>query len=344
MITVEKRAVYFGARQSGAAAPVEQGAFAGIPSPQFLDAGAARVPSTLTAENTVHDTAIPLNVPAKSHTDGPITAIAIAGDSPIANVRIAVDGHIFSISPDRPYVGALSPTAKVEVMPGRSCPMVYRTPVYVPTYAQYIRDIVTWDMPNVDKILTGTYPLVGIDLAAPRPCAKLEVYRGGVPSHLGGARRAAYTAEMEWQLTSYLDSVQPEPPAPAVYHLNNPAMLAIVDGRRRWTVTAKQLAVGAGGQQARISIWGVEGYKTTNGTDPTLQSPRADSPSFDLLMAATDIPDLTTRDPLIFQYSGNPYWGVFVFVLAAGIGERDNANGSGAAGATGHVAIHAWDD
>lgn len=340
---VEKRTVSFGVRSLGTGTFAnDPGSFAGIPSPQFRDAGAVNVPSTLLAQNTRHVTSVPLLASGRQRTkQGPVSAIAISADSPIASVNLVVGEEVFALSPDRPYVGVIDDSVFVGVMPARNTPMVYRLPDSVPTFTQYRDWVVPWDMATVEKIPAGTFSF-GVDVAAPKPTVKLDIYRGDVSALPRGAR-AAYHAEIEASLIKY--GAQSE--TPAVSSLNNPTLLAIVDGRRRWRVTGYQLPTAVTGYTSlSLRIWGIEGFKSTNGLDPAMASNRIDSPMFDELMAKTAMPDNTTgRDGLVFDYSGNPYWGVLIRVLANTVtndgnrGDAFDANGGKC-----HVALHAWDD
>jgi hypothetical protein len=332
MISVERKIVSFGVRALDTGVFADgPGAFGGIPSPSFLDAGCANVPNdgTLGAQNTLHETAIQILAPGRRHTDGPITAIAIAGDSPIATVNLIIDGIVHRISPERPFVGTVADHQAVSVVPARSTPALFRFPSAAPTYAAYQRWVVPWDMSTIEKIAAGTFGPEG-DTPTPKPIVKLDLYRGGAvfpPTH-----RASYHAELDFEIV--------DEGAFAVGTTSNPALIAIVDGRRRIRVTASKLPVAGGGVACHLEINGIESRKSTNEADGAgLTTPRVDVPTFDELLAKTAITD--QPGCLVFDYEGNPYYAILIRVLSD-TQDADTLNTDGI-GAKGYITLEAWD-
>lgn len=309
--SVEKYIVRFGRRLiPGGVGP---GAWAGKPT-EFLDAGSAIVTNAAKpVQNTLNDTADAIKIAGTKH--APVTAIALAPDSPIAEVDLYISGSSQShrVSIASPFVGCIDRDAHVLVCPVRVMPAIHKIhPTETITIAQYSAWGVPWEM-----VTTERFTALGLDAIAPHPIAKINVYRGAVS--IGAVtRRAGYHASTMWRV--WLDG--------AVN--SKPSLIVVTDGRRRVRVQASRLDVASGGAAATIRIYGVEGFKSADGMSPTVSDGRIDLPSFDELLPATalaDDPDV----PTIFDYMGNPY---FAFVATI----------EGDAGAKGMLQISAWDD
>jgi hypothetical protein len=312
MPSVEKKLIYFGrrARNTGA-----EGAWAGIPHSSLLLAAEFRDSGGLdTALNTFDQSSYLLQGPGQHQVGGPVTAIAIAPDSPIESVDIHIGDpggfNSHRIGVGSPFVGEIHPTARVIVTPTRPLPMLYRDYAGVLSTTAYRRSIVTWEMDQQDIDGIAATPIVGPLL----PC-RLNVYRGQVS--ILPERRAPYHASMVWDVDTGGTPVTPE-------------MFVITDGRRRVRVCATLDTNGP----ASVTIWGVEGRKkihtTIEGAGHPNPSGRIDRPVFDELLAATVIS--SAPDMLVFDYTGNPYQLFCVKVTSA-------VNASG-----GTLDLHAWDE
>lgn len=329
---VQKVIVRFGRRLQ---ATDPNGAWAGMPS-DLYSRGAQSI-GLASVHNERDETAQVVNTP-HSVTRGSIRAIAIAPDSPIEAVDIKIEGQNLAhrVAVGAPFIGDIPENSYIYVTPVRSLPLLYRMPGSVPTFVQYRDWVMPWEMTAVEKIPAGTFGLA-IDAAAPQPLAKLNLYRGDLAHLAAIAKRAPYTAEMDWKLAVYT--------AGAPDLLYQPTLFMIVDGRRRFRVVANRQSIANGGAPASLKVWGVESYKTTSGMNPAISSRLVDAPTFDELLAATAIPD-DENTPLVFDYtpqSGNPYFAVCARIIANDF-VLDANKGPTSTNALGHLRIEAWDE
>ena len=260
------------------------------------------------SNNTIDDVRQQLIAPARAHSQGNVTAIAIAPDSPIAacDLRIAGDNgqSIHRIGPGSPYVGRIDVDRHVDVTVVRDLPMLSRSVLFTgnPDPDQ-INETVWWDCnASID-------PNLGLNIQVP---LRLIVYRGDPPPMQ--ITRAPLYAHVGWKVQDRGGAVATQP-----------GLIIIVDGRRKVRVTAGRRTASG---NASIQINGIEGFKST--VNNQAQGGILDLASQDELLATTLIPDVFAN--LVFDYDGVPYYAFEINILA------------GVIGAQGFITVKAYDE
>jgi len=249
--------------------------------------------------------------PKRFHGDGPVTAIAIAADSPFDSVDMvigtATERNRHRISVGSPFLGVIDEDADVYFAPSGSTPLLQR-PLDLAGVQNARMDLNTlwWDCiapvtaAAEDSLDSLTYP------------CRLNVYRGN--HQLGGINsRGVYEADIEWEIVAVDGFATP----------SIPVMFTLTPGRRRVRVTAGIYQPNGG--NASLAVRGIIGRKFGAFTDSV------DSMAVDELLANSPL-DAAAFTPTVFDYNdGNPY-----FAFLAAITE-------GTIGARGFLNVQAWD-
>jgi hypothetical protein len=307
---IEKLVVRLGARLGAGliVSPNAPGAWSGLLS-EFHEGGAAQI--NLSEDlNSTDETAIDVEVPRRQASAGPITAIAIAPDSPIAECNLHVHGMLpFRIGIGAPFIGTLDEVRTIRISPARSIPALCTVdPTVGPMLATAHRiGVRVWECPQVETYLPGLQ--AGIPLLP----LKLHLYRGSSARLVESQqRRSGYHSELLFNKAAGV----------------TPTLCTIVDGRTRIRVRAMRQTNAEGGQPASLTIYGIDSAKS-GPWHSIVNDGRVDMPTFQELLAVTAIPD-DTHTGLTFDYEGPPYFAISAVV-------------SGTDGAQGSVSISAWD-
>ncbi len=322
MLSAEKITVRFGIKRfNGAALQRSDGGNFGMPDPT-LSRSVATIPRLESAWSFALDAFGPevcgemITVPRRANTaQGPVTAIAIAADSPIESVDLHISGstsHVYRVAPGAPFVGDLDDGDKILVVPNRPTPALLTSnfATAAVTEAQMLEESNWWDAPpaSTDGVVIVPVP------------ARLVLFRGptGPAAAAALSRRARYTASAIWQVRDRGGAVPTEP-----------TFTVLVDGRRRFRVEAGAWNGIAAG--ASLEIRGVIGHTSMIAAGLSTQ---LDLPGFDELLAATvlDATAFAESLPTIYDYMGNPYYAVECMITSGTIGDA------------GYVTVHAWDE
>jgi len=328
-----KQTLRFGARDialavSGAGTE-ENSAFAGFPDPA-LARNVAIIPSLVASwanapitrpfdpnvpEATFPKTAQSLLAPRRQGGEGPITAIAIAPDSPIEALDLYLDGGRIPhrIAPGAPYIGAIDDQARMLFAPVRPLPSLASF-YEITDSANYPTEICAWEIERTfDTQTKGLYP------------ARVNLIRGGI-NPASQHKRAPYVANLVWEIEDRGGAVA-----------TKPTLQVCTDGRRRVRVIATMW--NRPGAAASLEVYGVEGVSAMTRNNSGLNAGTLDLPAFDSLLAATPLTIDLVRDkmiPTIFDWPGggvgNPYFRFDAVITGGVIGTR------------GELTIIAWDD
>lgn len=323
-ITREKVLIHFGRRQRNTGA---EGAWAGCPEPARLDRGAVVVDvgGPDTPLNTIDDSNYELRAPPRFASQGPISCIAIAADSPVEAVEIHVanaggpSSHRVAVG--APYFGQIDQNSRILVSPVKPVPLLYRSPAGILNVTEYRRQVRVWDCDDDDIAGFAAVPVV-----APLVPVRLDVYRGGYPPIAN--RRAPYHASMVWEVANDGGG------APTT-----PILMVHTDGRRRVRVRATTETPALVGAQPTLQVWGINARKNIHAvvvvaTEIT-NSGRADEMAWDELLAPTQIllRGAAPSSEIIFDWTGNPYQ---VFACRIEAGPNNEPRGT--------LDLTAWDD
>jgi hypothetical protein len=339
MARLEKRLLRFGFRAGAVPYPEALlGAFAGL-SGGIYPRGFALVPPDAASwaggqpadadernEASLERCGVELVGPSSSaNPDGPITAIAIAPDSPIEQLDLYVggakgEGSIHRIAPGAPFLGTISDNVMVRAVPTREFPVLKAIQLAmndVTSSALARKECAYWELNDCDDD-DGNH-LQGIP-------ARIEIYRGGAypAAH---QRRGRYDAQMIFEVSDrgVLDS------GVANTIPSEPSLVMLVDGRRKFKVEAG-LITGAGS----LEVYAIGGMKTSIFAAPFGWS-KFDYPVYTELLGATPITviDYSTEAasaPTVFDYNGVPYYAIQARIVGGTIGSR------------GFINAHAWDE
>lgn len=300
----------------------EPGAWAGLPA-ESLNYGAEAVGGAVLANgNTVDQTAVNVEIPTRTRSDGNVHAIAIAPDSPIAECNLHIDGKgIHRIGIGAPFIGRIDDFTRVRFSPAQGIPALFRIdPSTIPTTAQHRAWVRVWECTAIEDLNLAQFG-GGVTVAVPNLPLKLTIARGEAAGLVAAVqKRSGYHAEMLFRGDG----------------TNWPSLIVVTDGRRRVRVRASRQSVADGGAACSLRVYGINHFKTSDGMTPALASGLIDSPSFDELMPETALVDDPETD-LIFDYEGNPY---FAFVATI----TDGAAGFATNLSRGSISVSAWDD
>lgn len=284
----------------------DPGAWAGIDS-ETVRSGAVQQNAAVTL-NTIDNTAVNRGVPLRSSTDGPVQAIAIAGDSAIAECNLHIQNQMFRVGVGCPFVGQIDDLKDLRISAARSIPILNRRHgVALESFANFNSFYRVWESPEPQEILDGV-----MDAAGPTLPLRLQFYRGDARP-LSNVKRSGYHGEflMNGQVAGTPSS-----------------FFFCTDGRRRVRVSLTR-----NGTAATFGIWGVQSFKNANLVEAGAASadPRVDIASFDELVPAGTAIDQASVCT-VFDWTGNPY---FAFLV-----EVPNTN----AGLRASISFSAWDD
>lgn len=293
------------------------------------------------AANRLGQSGVVFKIPPKHASDGPVRAIAIAPDSPIEACDIYINGQsgkdVFRISPGVPWIGHLTDSDMVRVVPIREIPYLglragIADPANPMAYDEFIKTTCVWDCTVApDDSLPFDPQIVAPNVMLP---LRLHFYRGDVlPPVAKGRAPYGGTLVVNFGGENFDDTV--------VNFQASTRMIVIVDGRRRVRVQAAQTDDGT----ATMAVYGVEGFPSDLYvfTPGGFSDSQINIPAYKQLLAATPIPGalgVLEPDFVAFDYmpaSGNPYFAFAIDIEVA-------APTLGMIGTGAVVVVRAWDE